>query len=166
MYGATVVIPKGAVQGQATLQLGVALLLSGFKCEGQYEPVSPFIWIHIDAVLSKPAKLYIPHYINSNTADKSQLVLLVRGHEKDAFFKIVKDPELELLSTVASVSLRHFCIVCLANAMEGNPPEKKYHVVCAEKSSNDGKKKEVHICVLYTLKCLEVRMIAISGIFL
>ncbi len=155
-YGATIVIPKGAVQGPSTLQLGVSLLLTNFKCDGSYQPVSPFIWVHTDAVLIKPAKLYIPHYINSNTVGDCKLVLLVKRHEKDAVFKVVADSELELFSTVACVRMKHFCVVCLADAMKNNPPERKYHVVCAEKSFKDGQKKEVHVCVLYTLQCLEV----------
>ena len=156
-HAVTLIIPEGAVQHPSTLQLASTELLVDFKCdEGPFEPVSPFLWIHTDAILSKPVKLYMPHYID-NDHENIKLVLLARSHEENAVFKVQNEVEVELSQTVASVSLSHFCEFCLKiHAKNGNPPIQSLHVLVAEKNHPDGLEKKVHVCILYTRRCQKV----------
>ena len=156
VHGATIVIPEGAVEGQASVQIGATLLFSNFKCEGSFNPVSPFIWIHTDSELLKPAKLYIPHYIDTETSSNTKLFLLAKGHEENAVFKVIEDANVELFETVGCVDMRHFCVVCLAAAENGNPPKVRYHALVVEKEDVTRSGKEIHLCLLYTLNCLKV----------
>ena len=161
-HAVTLIIPEGAVQHPSTLQLASTELLVDFKCEeGSFEPVSPFLWIHTDAILSKPVKLYMPHYIDSDH-ENTKLVLLARGHEENAVFKVQNEVEVELSQTVALVSLSHFCVICLNNAKDGNPPMQNIHVLVAEKNHPDGYQKEVHVCILYTRRCHKVFLLLSS----
>ena len=76
-YGVTIIIPPGAVLKPCTLQFGACLLLPHFRSNDSFIPVSPFVWIHIDSLLAKPAELYIPHYVDiSSEEDKKNLCLL------------------------------------------------------------------------------------------
>ena len=154
--GITIIIPKGAVMGHASLQLGATELLVDFRCEDEFEPVSPFVWVHTDAVLLKPVELYMPHYIDVENSENSQIVLLTRGHEKDAVFKAKSDAKIEILKTICCIRMSHFCVICLAAAKQGNPPKRRYHVVSVEKKIANNPNKEVHLCLLYTLECLKV----------
>ena len=152
--GITIIIPKGAVKGHASLQLGATELLVDFRCEDEFEPVSPFVWVHTDAVLLKPVELYMPHYIDVENSKNSQIVLLTRGHEKDAVFRKKTDTKFEIFKSACCVCMSHFCVICLAAAKQGNPPKRRYHVMFVEKAT--GPNKEVHLCLLYTLNCLKV----------
>ena len=156
VHGATIVIPEGAVKGQANLQIGASLLFPDFKCEGSFNPVSPFIWIHTDSELLEPAKLYIPHYIDTETSSNTKIFLLAKGHEENAVFKVIEDADVKLFETVGCVDRRHFCVLCLAAAENGNPPTVRYHVLVVEKEDVTRSGKEVHLCLLYTLTCLKV----------
>ena len=66
-YGVTIIIPSAAVLEQCTLQFGTCFLLPHFRSSDSFIPVSPFVWIHIDSLLAKPAELYIPHYVEMKT---------------------------------------------------------------------------------------------------
>ena len=124
--------------------------------------MSPFLWIHTDAILSKPVKLHMPHYID-NDHENTKLLLLARGHEENAVFKVQNEVEVELSHTVASVSLNHFCEFCLIiDAKDSNPPMQNLHVVVAEKNYPDGLQKEVDVCMLYTRRCYKVFLLPSS----
>ena len=158
-YGITIVIPEGAVQEAATLQIGASLMLTGFKCEGSYEPVSPFVWVHTEPVLTKPAELYIPHYaIADSTEDKRKLCLLTRGDGENAEFKankVIDSKKVKILSAkLFKVSATHFCTICLAS----KESTKRYHIVYATKKLDNGNTVHVDVCVLYSYHCMKVCM--------
>ena len=151
-YGVTIIIPEGAVRGPATLQIGASLLLTGFKCEGPYEPVSPFVWVHTDPVLTKPAELYIPHYVMADTTeDKVKIYLLTRGYEENAIFKVNNDLKASISSSLVKISATHFCHNCLGSTPV---PKRKYHVVYGIKEED--RTVHVDVCVAYSDHCSQV----------
>lgn len=75
-YGVTLNVPKGAVQGSATVWFGAVLFSDKFKF-GDYVRVSPIVWVHSDRELHKCAELYIPHDIVTNSEDDLQKFTLL-----------------------------------------------------------------------------------------
>ena len=152
-YGVTIIIPEGAAQGSATLQFRASLILKDFKCEGPFEPVSPFVFIHIDPVLTKPATLYIPHYVMADTVeDKMKLYLLTKGHGEKDMFKVNNKLETNISPALVRTSGTHFCTVCLASTPV---PKKRCHLLVATKQFESGS-QNVDVCVLYSHNCLQV----------
>lgn len=157
--GVTVIIPKNAVRDKATLELGTSVLLPGFTSEGhRHIPVSPFIWVHVSEQLSSPATIYIPHGIDTRHV---KLVVLVKGHEDGAMFRVREDltQNLRLSKSVACVEMTHFCTLCLAVDSNGNPPKQEYHVTAFERTTADHR-MEVHLCILNNFMCFD-RMVCV-----
>ena len=134
-YGVTIIIPPGAVQQSCALQFGACLLLPHFRSSDSFIPVSPFVWIHIDSLLAKPAELYIPHYVDvSSDEDKMKLCLLTTK-ENSQVFTTDKVAEASFSQTLARILTTHFCSLCVAAK---NPSRKKYYLLYAEKDIEDG----------------------------
>ena len=150
-YGVTIIIPPGAVQQSCTLQFGACLLLPHFKSNVSFIPVSPFVWIHIDSLLAKPAELYIPHYVDSSDEDKMKLCLITTKENPDVF-RTEKLPEVSFSPTLVRILTTHFCSLCAAAE---NPPRKRFYLLYAEKEIDDGS-LYVDICILYSVRCLQV----------
>ena len=162
-YGATIIIPEGAVQGPATLQFEASMTLTDFRSDVPCEPVSPFIWLHTDSALTKPAELDIPHFTVADTdEDKMNLCLITRGHEQDAAFKVNNILEVQTFTTFVKIRATHFCTVCLASTSK---PKKRYLLVYATKEQPNGA-LHVDISVLYSHYCLQVCDIYIYNIYL
>ena len=153
-YGVTIVIPEGAVQGKTTLQFGATTLLKHLECQvPSLVPVSPFIWVHTDQVLSKPAELYIPHHALVDTViDRTKVHLLTKGHNHTDIFRVNNQIETNIEENFAHLSASHFCLLCL---MSEPVPKKRYHLVYA-KLELQNNIHHVDVCVLYTFKCLKV----------
>ncbi len=115
-------------------------------------PVSPFVWVHTDTELTKPAQLYISHHVLvENDEDKKNMCLLTRG-DSQTVFRVNRNLPLEINETYAKVSGRHFCSACFAT---DSVPKKRYQIILAKR----GVKGDVHesvVCVLYSRKCLDV----------
>ena len=160
-YGVTIIIPEGSVRGPATLQIGASLLLTGFKCDGSYEPVSPFVWVHTEPVLNKPAELYIPHYVMADTNDdKMKIHLLTRGHEDNAAFNVNNDLKTSISSTLVKISAPHFCHICLGST---RVPKRKYHIVYGTKEENGT--VHVDVCVAYSHYCSQVCRVVPKNVY-
>ena len=153
-YGVTIIIPPGAVQQPCTLQFGACLLLPHFRSNDSFIPVSPFVWIHIDSLLAKPAELYIPHYVDvSSDEDKMKLCLLTTK-ENFEVFTADKVAEVSFSQTLARILTTNFCSLCVASK---HPPRKMYCLLYSEKEIDDGS-LHVDICIMYSIKCLQVIM--------
>ena len=129
------------------------MILTDFRSDAPCEPVSPFIWVHTDPALTKPAELYIPHFTVVDTdEDKMNLCLITRGHEQDATFKVNNTLEVQTFTSLVKIRATHFCTVCLASIPK---PKKRYHLVYATKEQPDGV-LHIDISVLYSHYCLQV----------
>ena len=151
-YGVTIIIPKDAVNTPSTLQFGVTTLIADFNCEDSLEPVSPFVWIHTDTELTKPAQLYISHHvIVENNEDRKNVCLLTRG-DNQSVFRVNDDLSLEINETFAKVSGTHFCSACLAD----NPvPTKRYEIMLAKRGFKGGV-HECDVCIVYCKNDIKV----------
>ena len=163
-YGVTIVIPPGAVQQCDTLQFGVCLILPHFRSHNTFIPVSPFVWIHTDSVLSKPAELYIPHYVNiSSDEDKKKLNLLstkcfLSTKESDKLIFTVNteaEDSITFSQTFAIIHMTHFCSTCVAT--KDINTSKRYHLLYAKKEFEDGN-LQLDICIMYSFRCYQVIM--------
>ena len=150
-YGVTIIIPPGAVLKPFTLQFGACLLLPRFRSNDSFIPVSPFVWIHIDSLLLKPAELYIPHYVDISSEEVKNLRLL---NTKDNFevFTPDKVAQVSFSPTLARILTTHFCSLCVA---ANTPPRKRYYLLYGEKEFEDGS-LYVDICIMYSVRCLQV----------
>uniref|UniRef100_A0A1X7TG29 Uncharacterized protein n=1 Tax=Amphimedon queenslandica TaxID=400682 RepID=A0A1X7TG29_AMPQE len=81
-YGVTLIIPEGAVQESATVWFGACLFSDKFKF-GDYVPVTPIVWVHIDRKLDKCAELYIPHDVAISSEINLQQFTVLTAHDDD-----------------------------------------------------------------------------------
>ena len=151
-YGVTIIIPPGAVLKQCTLQFGACFLLPHFRSSDSFIPVSPFVWIHIDTLLAKPAELYIPHYVDVNSDEDKKKLCLLTTKENSEVFTTDKVAQISFSPTLARILTTNFCSLCVAAK---HPPRKKYYLLYAEKELEDGG-LHVDICIMYSIRCLQV----------
>ena len=154
-YGVTIIIPPGAVLKPCTLQFGACLLLPHFRSSDSFIPVSPFVWIHIDSLLAKPAELYIPHYVDGSSDEDKMKLYLLSTKENCQVFTTDKLARVSFSPMLARILTTHFCSLCVAAK---NPPRKKYYLLYAEKDIGDGS-LYVDICIMYSVRCLQVMAI-------
>uniref|UniRef100_A0A1X7UV74 Death domain-containing protein n=1 Tax=Amphimedon queenslandica TaxID=400682 RepID=A0A1X7UV74_AMPQE len=79
-YGVTLIIPEGAVKESTTVWFGACLLSDKFKF-GDYVPVTPIVWVHIDRKLDKSAELYIPHDVIISSESNLQQFAILTAHD-------------------------------------------------------------------------------------
>ena len=152
-YGVTIIIPPGAVLQPCTLQFGACLLLPHFRSSDSFIPVSPFVWIHIDSLLAKPAELYIPHYVDVSNDENKKTLCLLTTKENCEVFTADKVAQVSFSPTLARIFTTNFCSLCVAAK---DPPRKRYYLLYAEKELEDGS-LYVDICIMYFIKCLQVQ---------
>ncbi|XP_019854350.1 PREDICTED: uncharacterized protein LOC109583440 isoform X2 [Amphimedon queenslandica] len=117
--GITLVIPEGAVQESTTVWFGACLLSDKFKF-GDYVPVTPIVWVHIDRKLDKCAELYIPHDVVISSEDNLQQFTILTAHDDECSdvisFRENDASKLELASgsQIFKISSPHFCSNCVA----------------------------------------------------
>ena len=153
-YGVTIIIPPGAVLKPCTLQFGACLLLPHFRSNESFIPVSPFVWINIDSLLSKPTELYIPHYVDVSSEEVNKNLCLLNTKDNFEVFTADKVAQVSFSPTLTRVITTHFCSLCVAAK---TPPQKKHYLLYAEKDIADGS-LYADICIMYSVKCLQVIM--------
>ena len=152
-YGVTIIIPPGAVLQCCTLQFGACLLLPHFRSSDSFIPVSPFVWIHIDNQLAKPAELYIPHYVDISNVENKKKIRLLTTKENYKIFTADKVAQVSFSPSLAKMFTTNFCSLCVAAK---DPPQKRYHLLCAEKKLENGS-LDVDIFIMYaSVRCLQV----------
>ena len=118
-YGVTLIIPEGAVQESAIVWFGACLFSDKFKF-GDYVPVTPIVWVHIDEKLLKPAELYFPHdIVISSETDLNKFSVLTaedKGHSSILkFYQKCHSPVEAYLKflPVFKIECQHFCSNCV-----------------------------------------------------
>ena len=118
-YGVTLIIPEGAVQESATVWFGACLFSDKFKF-GDYVPVTPIVWVHIDQKLNKCAELYIPHDLAiSGEANLQQFTILTaRDNSCSNVLNFYENYRSQIQVTPEfknfKISSSHFCSNCVA----------------------------------------------------
>ena len=153
-YGVTIIIPPGAVLKPCTLQFGACLLLPHFRSSDSFIPVSPFVWIHIDSLLAEPAELYIPHYVDVSSDENKMKLCLLTTKENPEVFTTDELAQVSYSPTLARILTTHFCSLCVASK---DVPRKRYILLYAEKEFDDGS-LYVDICIMYSIRCLQVML--------
>ena len=159
-YGVTLIIPEGAIQQSATVRFGACLYSDKFKF-GDYVPVTPILWVHIDQKLMKPAELYLPHHINTETTKKNQLFPLTANDEtfikEESFLFTISDKvEIEIDPEIFKTCCYHFCSHCIAaRKKDYDKIQKRFKIWRAEKQ--EGATLYVGFCIFYRY-CKEVNL--------
>ncbi|XP_019854556.1 PREDICTED: uncharacterized protein LOC100633393 isoform X4 [Amphimedon queenslandica] len=118
-YGVTLIIPEGAVQESATVWFGACLFSDKFKF-GDYVPVTPIVWVHIDRKLDKCAELYIPHDVAISSDTNLQHFTILTAHDDDCSdvisFQENCGSQAESTSglQIFKILSPHFCSNCVA----------------------------------------------------
>uniref|UniRef100_A0A1X7UGG2 Death domain-containing protein n=1 Tax=Amphimedon queenslandica TaxID=400682 RepID=A0A1X7UGG2_AMPQE len=118
-YGVTLIIPEGAVQESATVWFGACLFSDKFKF-GDYVPVTPIVWVHIDQKLDKSAELYIPHDVAISSDTNLQQFTVLTAHDDDCSdvisFQENCGSQAESTSglQIFKILSPHFCSNCIA----------------------------------------------------
>ena len=151
-YGVTIIIPPGAVQQPCVLQFGACLLLPHFRSSDSFIPVSPFVWIHIDSLLLKPAELYIPHYVDVSSEEVKKNLCLLNTKDNFEVFTADKVAQVRFLPALARIITTDFCSLCVGAK---TPPRKRYYLLYGKKEIENGS-LYVDICIMYSVRCLQV----------
>ncbi|XP_019853891.1 PREDICTED: uncharacterized protein LOC109583131 [Amphimedon queenslandica] len=116
-YGVTLIIPEGAVQESATVWFGVCLFSDKFKF-GDYVPVTPIVWVHIDQKLDKSAELYIPHHIAISSEVNLQQFTVLTARDDDCSdvitFQESYGIQVQVSPGLFKILSSHFCSNCVA----------------------------------------------------
>ena len=144
-YGVTLIIPKGAIEGTATVWFGVTLLSDKFKFGDDFVPMSPIVWTYINCQLMKPAELYIPHHIDVSNmkVPNNQLYLLTADDETFIrngvfLFKQNRENQMIIESNLFKILTSHFCSNCIAATSNShNKIPKRYLIARADKKVDD-----------------------------
>ena len=116
-YGVTLIIPEGAVQESATVWFGACLFSDKFKF-GDYVPVTPIVWVHIDQKLDKCAELYIPHDVALSSEINVQQFTVLTADDNDCFdiinFQENNGSQFQVTSQLFEIFSPHFCSNCVA----------------------------------------------------
>ena len=116
-YGVTLIIPEGAVQESATVWFGACLFSDKFKF-GDYVPVTPVVWVHIDRKLDKCAELYIPHDVAISSEANLQQFTLLTAHDDDCSdvisFQQNYGSQVQVSLGLFKILSPHFCSNCIA----------------------------------------------------
>ena len=139
-YGVTLIIPEGAIQQSATVWFGVCLYSDKFKF-GDYVPVTPIVWVHINQKLHKCAELYIPHNaVISSKNDLQQFTVLTADDDGEMNFhrhhSQIKAQSNSL--QVFKIECLHFCSNCVAaHKRQYKTIAKQYLIARAEKKNKN-----------------------------
>ena len=159
-YGVTLIIPEGAVQESATVWFGACLFSDKFKF-GDYVPVTPIVWVHIDQKLMKPVELYLPHHIDTNTMKRSQLFPMTASDElfiktTNFLFIISECEEIEIEPELFKSYCYHFCSHCVAvEKTDFEKIKKRYKLAIAQKQEKT--QISIDFCIFYHY-CIKVRL--------
>ena len=138
-YGVTLIIPEGAVQESATVWFGACLFSDKFKF-GDYVPVTPIVWIHIDKKLDKCAELYIPHDVAISSEDNIQQFTVLTAHDDDCSdvisFQENFGSQVQVTSQLFEILSPHFCSNCVAvQKQKYKSIPKRYLIARADKKN-------------------------------
>ena len=156
-YGATLIIPEGAVQQPANVWFEACLYSDKFNF-GDYVPVTPIVRVHVDTELMKSAELYLPHHVDdTDPVTRSKLTLLTADddpHSELSFTVISKECVMNVQSGLCKIS-GHFCSRCVAVKMTDQSIKKKYMIAMAEKQEN--MIFRVEFCIFFSqIACIKV----------
>ena len=138
-YGVTLIIPEGAIQKLATVWFGVCLYSAKFKF-GDYVPVTPIVWVHIDQKLHKCAELYLPHdIVISSEHDLHQFTVLTAGDDQSSVMKFHRSQvKIESHSKMFKIKSSHFCSNCIAvHKRQYKTIARRYLIARAEKKNKN-----------------------------
>ena len=142
-YGVTLIIPEGAVQESATVWFGACLFSDKFKF-GDYVPVTPIVWVHIDGKLDKSAELYIPHDVAISSDINLPKFTVLTAHDDDCsdVISFQENYGLQAESTsglqIFKILSPHFCSNCVAvQKREYKPISRRYLIARADRKNGN-----------------------------
>ena len=164
-YGVTLIIPEGAILEPATVWFGACLYSAKFKF-GDYVPVTPIVWVHIDQKLHKCAELHIPHNIAISSEHDLHQFTVLTADDDDYFGEINfqhHSPIIAQLNFLQVFKLErlHFCSNCVAaHKRQYKIIAKRYLIAQAEKKNAENNDLIVEFIFLYQQKrCIKVKSV-------
>ena len=161
--GVTLIVPEGAVQESATVWFGACLFSDKFKF-GDYVPVTPIVWVHIDRKLDKCAELYIPHDVVISSEDNLLQFTILTAHDDDCSdvisFQENYMSQLQLASglQIFKILSRHFCSNCVAVQKRMYKTIPRRYLIARADKKNGSRELLVQFIFLYFQKsCAKVQ---------
>ena len=159
-YGVTLIIPEGAILEPATVRFGVCLYSDKFKF-GDYAPVTPIVWVHIDQKLHKCAELYLPHDIAISSEHNLHqfIVLTADNDDRSSVMKFHHSRvKIESHSKMFKIKSFHFCSICIATTKsQYKTIAKRYLIAQAEKKNKNNDLIVEFIFLCQQQGCKEVK---------
>ena len=166
----TITIPEGAIPSDlhvVNIEFGVALLGPFDMPSSDMKPVSPFIWICIEATeftFSKPISITLPHYISCSTEqDCEALVFMKADHRyvdeegKFLFRKSDGKSRFRPRSMKGTLITQHSCFLCISSSVPNTTISNANYCLMMAMPIRQEARFEVTFCITYLLEtCMEV----------
>ena len=166
----TITIPEGAIPSDlhvVNIEFGVALLGPFDMPSSDMKPVSPFIWICIEATeftFSKPISITLPYYISCSTEqDCEALVFMKADHRyvdeegKFLFRKSDGKSRFRPRSMKGTLITQHSCFLCISSSVPNTTISNANYCLMMAMPIRQEARFEVTFCITYLLEtCMEV----------
>lgn len=166
----TITIPEGAIPSDVhsvNLEFGVALLGPFEMPSSEVKPVSPFVWICIEAAeftFSKPISVVLPHFISCSTEkDCEDLTFMKADHryidEEGKFLFRKSDGKSRFIPRHMKGTLitQHSCFLCITSKVASTTVLNANYCLMMAIPNRQEARFEVIFCITYLLEtCMEV----------
>lgn len=161
-HGVIVIIPEGSIKSGVNAELKFGAMLSApVKFAKNTKPVSPIIWLCMNADLQKSIKIKIPHYVSiESNADANylQFAKAIHSSSDGSMMEIMDGGEFDVGKSHGTIEVNHFCYYCiLYNYYRNHNLVYKYQAVSFQSKQPYRGVWKFDICIVPSLPtCLQV----------
>ena len=165
-HGVTVTVPKMAISaGMVAKMKFAATLVAPVQFSDNTVPLSPIIWLCMNAKLHKPIQIQLPHYVNIKSSDHSKTLQFakatVHSMENNAIgsMEIIEGGYFPVGKSYGIIEIDHFCYYCILSVQSVDIPDNLYQVVTMKEIQPNISQNLwiIHVCIIPSLPtCLKV----------
>ena len=166
----TITIPEGAIPSDVhsvNLEFGVALLGPFDMPSNEMKPVSPFVWICIEAAeftFSKPISIILPYFISCDTQQDCEALMFMEADyqyiDEEGKFLFRKSNGKSVFRPhrmKGALFTQHPCLLCIINEVANTSISNANYCLMMVMPSRQEARFEVTFCITYLLEtCMEV----------
>ena len=173
----TITFPEGAIPSDApsvSIEFGVALLGPFGMPSSEVKPVSPFIWICVDAVnftFSQPITVIIPHFISCYTEHDCEALTFMKADHRDLddegkfpFRKCEGKSKFRPRNMKGTLITKHSCFLCICSQVPDITISNANYCLMMVMPNRQEARFEVTFCITYLLEtCMEVNKLTCTN---
>ena len=166
----TITFPEGAIPSDVhsvNVEFGVALLGPFDMPSSDIKPVSPFIWICVEATeftFSKPITVILPHFITCGTEEDCEALTFMKADHryvdeegKFLFKKCDGKSRFRPRNMKGTLYTQHSCFLCISRKVPSTAISNANYCLMMIMPNRQEARFEVTFCITYLLEtCMEV----------